>query len=160
MSYFYDYIKSFGDKTINIYIDMDGVVADYDFEGYINDGTKDDVYLNKRAVMSSIKPLEEVSTLPNVNLYILSVSRYEKQINGKLTWLDKNMKFIKKENIFILPRDTNDFKKAKELKRDFLEKRVNNDDINIHIDDSHEVLDILRDLEMNLKILHVTSLID
>ena len=44
--------------------------------------------------------------------------------------------------------------------RDFLEKRVNNDDINIHIDDSHEVLDILRDLEMNLKILHVTSLID
>ena len=119
MSYFYDYIKSFGDKTINIYIDMDGVVADYDFEGYINDGTKDDVYLNKRAVISSIKPLEEVSTLPNVNLYILSVSRYEKQINGKLIWLDKNMKFIKKENIFILPRDTNDFKKAKELKRDF-----------------------------------------
>ena len=48
MSQFYNYIKSFGDKTVNIYIDMDGVVADYDFEGYINDGTKDDVYLNKR----------------------------------------------------------------------------------------------------------------
>ena len=94
MSQFYNYIKSFGDKTVNIYIDMDGVVADYDFEGYINDGTKDDVYLNKRPVISSINPLKEVSQLSNVNLHILSVSRYERQINGKLTWLDKNMDFI------------------------------------------------------------------
>lgn len=160
MSQFYNYIKSFGDKTVNIYIDMDGVVADYDFEGYINDGTKDDVYLNKRPVISSINPLKEVSQLSNVNLHILSVSRYERQINGKLTWLDKNMDFIKKENIFILPRDTNDFKKSKDLKRDFLEEKTNNNDINIHIDDSHEVLETLRDLGANLIILHVTSLID
>ena len=106
MSQFYDYIKSFGDKTVNIYVDMDGVVADYDFEGYINDGTKDDVYLNKRPVMSSINPLKEVSTLSNVNLYILSISRYDKQVNGKLVWLDKNMDFIKKENINMYLFDT------------------------------------------------------
>ena len=82
------------------------------------------------------------------------------EINGKLTWLDKNMKYKKKENIFILPRDTNDFKKSKDLKRDFLEEKTNNNDINIHIDDSHEVLETLRDLGANLIILHVTSLID
>ena len=115
---------------------------------------------NKRPVISSINPLKEVSQLSNVNLHILSVSRYERQINGKLTWLDKNMDFIKKENIFILPRDTNDFKKSKDLKRDFLEEKTNNNDINIHIDDSHEVLETLRDLGANLIILHVTSLID
>lgn len=160
MSQFYDYIKSFGDKTVNIYVDMDGVVADYDFEGYINDGTKDDVYLNKRPVMSSINPLKEVSTLSNVNLYILSISRYDKQVNGKLVWLDKNMDFIKKENINIIARDTNGFKKSKDLKREFLEKRINNEDINIHIDDAHEVLDTLKEINGNLIILHVTSLID
>jgi hypothetical protein len=70
------------------------------------------------------------------------------------------MPFIKKENIFILPRDTNNFKKAKELKRDFIKERLNNNDINIHIDDAHEVLKMLRDLKMNLKLLHVTEIID
>ncbi len=159
MDYFYNYIKEINGH-VNIYIDMDGVVADYDFEGYNNDGTNDDIYLNKRPIMSSIEPIKEVSMLKNVNLYILSVSRYESQIAGKLKWLDKNMPFIKKENIFILPRDTNNFKKAKELKRDFIKERLNNNDINIHIDDAHEVLKMLRDLKMNLKLLHVTEIID
>jgi len=160
LSYFYNYIKDFKDKTINIYVDMDGVVADYDFMGYINDGTNNDIYLNKRPILSAIKPLEEVSKLDNVNLYILSVSRYESQVNGKLIWLEKNMNFIKKENIIILPRDTNDFKKAKVLKKEYLMDRLDNDDINIHIDDSHEVMDLLKEMNKNLIILHTTSLLD
>ena len=110
--------------------------------------------------MSAIKPLEEVSKLENVNIYILSVSRFASQVQGKLTWLDNNMSFIKKENINILPRDTNDFKRSKELKRDFLSERLDNDDINIHIDDSHEVMDLLKSMNKNLIILHTTSLID
>ena len=57
MSYFYEYIKEFKDKTINIYVDMDGVVADYDYMGYVNDGSNNDIYLNKRPIMSAIKPL-------------------------------------------------------------------------------------------------------
>ena len=77
MSYFANYIKSLGDKPIDIYIDMDGVVADYDFQGYNNDGTNDDIYLKKRPVMSAINPLKEVNEFSNVTLYILSVSRYE-----------------------------------------------------------------------------------
>ena len=59
MGVFKEYIKSFGDKHINIYIDMDGVVTDYDFEGYENDGTNSDIYRYKRPVMSSIEPLKE-----------------------------------------------------------------------------------------------------
>ena len=160
MGVFKYYVKSFGDKHINIYIDMDGVVTDYDFEGYENDGTNSDIYRYKRPVMSSIEPLKEINELENVTLYILSVSRYESQIDGKLDWLSKHMDFIKKENIFILPRDTNDFKKANVLKRDFLQDRLDNDDVNIHIDDSHDVLKILRDMHKNIRLLHVTSLID
>ena len=160
MSYFYDYVKSLGDNPIDIYVDMDGVVADYDFQGYKNDGNNPDIYRYKRPVMSSIEPLKEINELENVTLYILSVSRYESQIDGKLDWLSKHMDFIKKENIFILPRDTNDFKKANVLKRDFLQDRLDNDDVNIHIDDSHDVLKILRDMHKNIRLLHVTSLID
>ena len=50
--------------------------------------------------------------------------------------------------------------KAKELKRDFIKERLDNDDINIHIDDAHEVLKMLRDLKLNLKLLHVTEILD
>lgn len=160
MSYFYDYIKKFEGKTVNVYIDMDGVVADYDFEGYLNEESNTEIYFNKRPVYSSIKPLEEISKLNNVNLYIMSVARYNSQVTGKVRWLDKYMKFIKKDNIFILPRDKNGFKKAYVLKRDFIKTRIKNDDINIHIDDSHEVLKVLRDLKMNIKLLHVTEIID
>ena len=90
----------------------------------------------------------------------MSVARYDSQVTGKVKWLSQYMIFIKKENIFILPRDTNDFKKANVLKRDFLQDRLDNDDVNIHIDDSHDVLKILRDMHKNIRLLHVTSLID
>ena len=160
MSYFYDYIKSLGDKPIDIYIDMDGVVADYDFQGYNNDGTNDDIYLYKRPIMSSINPLKEVNELDNVTLYILSVARYESQIKGKVEWLKKYMDFIGLEHVNILPRDTNEWIKAKDLKKRFLEGNINKDHINIHIDDSHEVLQTLEDSGNDLILLHVTSLID
>ncbi len=160
MDYFYNYINSIKDKTINIYIDMDGVVADYDFEGYNNDGTNPDIYLNKRPIYTTINIFKKLSELENVNLYILSVSRYNSQVDGKLKWLDEFLPFIKKENINIIPRDTNDFKKANLLKREFLIDRINNDDFNIHIDDAHDVLVILKDLREHLKVLHITSILD
>ena len=160
MSYFANYIKSLGDKPIDIYIDMDGVVADYDFQGYNNDGTNDDIYLNKRPVMSAINPLKEVSEFSNVNLYILSVSRYESQVNGKVEWLKKYMDFIDYDHTNILPRDTNEWKKAKELKKEFIEGHIDKEHISIHIDDSHEVLKTLEDLDNGMILLHITSIID
>ena len=160
MSYFYDYIKSLGDKPIDIYVDMDGVVADYDFQGYKNDGNNPDIYFDKRPINSSITPLKEVSELDNVNIYILSVARYESQVQGKVRWLKKYMDFIGLDHINILPRDTNDFTKAKELKYKFLEGNINRDHINIHIDDSHDVLRYLNEMEDKIILLHVTSLLD
>lgn len=160
MKYFYNYVKKYGDKEIHIYIDMDGVVADYDVLNYELHKEENDVYLTKRPVISSIDALKEVSQLNNVKLYILSVSRHESQIAGKKEWLSKNMDFIKQENINIIPRDSNNFMKAVALKRDFLKNNINKTCINILIDDSHQVLDEVYDLKMDIIPLHITSIID
>lgn len=160
MSYFVNYLNNFKDKKVNIYVDMDGVVADYDMLGFEENKDADDVYLNKRAVTTTIKVLEEVNNLNNVNLYILSVSRNENQIPGKVKWLEKNMPFITKEQINILPREGNDFKPAHELKKIFLKGNTNPDEVNIMIDDSHSVLYTLHRSDINVIPLHITSILD
>ena len=160
MSYFVNYLNNFKDKKVNIYVDMDGVVADYDMLGFEENKDADDVYLNKRAVTTTIKVLEEVNSLNNVNLYILSVSRNENQIPGKVKWLEKNMPFITKEQINILPREGNDFKPAHELKKIFLKGNTNPDEVNIMIDDSHSVLYTLHRSGINVIPLHITSILD
>lgn len=160
MKYFSDYIKSFGDKTVDIYIDMDGVIADYDVIGYESLKENKDVYLNKRPVLTSIKIFEEISKLNNVNLYILSVSRNINQVEGKIKWLSKNMSFMKIENINIIPREKYNFRKAYDLKCDFLVNNINKSNVNIMIDDSHQVLDAIFDLNMDIIPLHITSILD
>ena len=46
--YLEDYLKRFGDKKIKLFVDMDGVVADYEF------GSAQD-YDNKRHLIDSIE---------------------------------------------------------------------------------------------------------
>ena len=160
MKYFYNYLKKFENKEIHIYIDMDGVVADYDVLSYEDHKNEPDVYLTKRPVRSSIDTLKEVSSLSNVKLYILSVSRRNDQVAGKLLWLKQNMDFIKEENINIIPREGNNFKSAHELKKEFLNNNVDTSKINIIIDDSHLVLDAVYELNIGIIPLHITSILD
>ena len=110
MNQFYNKIKTMAKGIkINIFIDMDGVVADYDMIDHKIHGTEEDVYLNKRPIKTVIKIIEKLSTIENVELHIFSVTRYNNQIGGKIKWLDKNMPFIKRGNIIILSREDNNF---------------------------------------------------
>ena len=61
--YFYNLIKDFKEELI-IFVDMDGVITDYDF------GNKLD-FKNKRPLTTNIKTLKKISELKKVELYIL-----------------------------------------------------------------------------------------
>ena len=61
--YFYNLIKSFKGE-LNIFVDMDGVITDYNFGHELN-------FKNKRPLKTNIKTLSKISELKNVNLYIL-----------------------------------------------------------------------------------------
>lgn len=158
--YFKDYLGKYNNKHIDIYIDMDGVIADYDVINYEKNKEEANVYLYKRPVNTVIKILEEISHLENVSLFILSVSRKDNQIDGKVKWLDKNMSYIKKEHINIIPREGNGFKAAHDLKKEFLKSNINKENINIMIDDSHKVLDAIYELDLDIIPLHITSILD
>ncbi len=157
--YFYNYVKNLNGK-VNIYIDMDGVVADFDAISYEKNKHTDNVYLEKRPIKTTINILKEVSTLPNVTLYILSCTKYERQINGKLLWLEENMNFIDKDKINIISREINNNEKSHIIKKEFLKSNIDNNATNIVIDDSHQVIDEIMYGELDITPLHITSILD
>ena len=73
--YFEEYLNKI-DNNIKLFIDMDGVVADYDF-GKAYD------YHKKRPLFDNIKKLEKISKKKNIELYILSVTRQNIGYNQK-----------------------------------------------------------------------------
>ena len=103
--------------NIELYIDMDGVIADFDV------GNPKD-YDKKRPLKDSITKLEEISKMPNVNMHILSITRMSSGIEEKNNWLDKFAPFFKKENRIIISREENNFENSADLKTDYLKKHL------------------------------------
>lgn len=137
---------------------MDGVVADYDIKLH---GEEKDIYLNKRPIKTIINILGKLSTLDNVNLYILSVTKYKKQINGKKIWLKKNMPFINNKNIKIISREEKEWQEASIIKSNYLNINIKDEQsVNIRIDDSHEVLREIDKLDKDITPLHISSILD
>lgn len=117
-------------QKIDIYVDMDGVIAEYDFGRPLD-------FLNKRPLLGNIKVLEEISKIPNVEMHILSICKKDSQINDKNVWLDKYAPFFKKENRNVLSKETYTDKSSSELKVDFLN---NIESFKILIDDDNGIL--------------------
>lgn len=138
--YLKEFLKKYENKKIRLFIDMDGVIADY-VVGDLN-------YSNKRPLTSSIKKIEEVSKMENVEVFILSVSRTDKGVNQKINWLNVHVPFIKKENRVIISRETNNFNESYKLKTHFLKNLKRDDGVIIVIDDDPK---ILKDIAKNCK---------
>ena len=111
--YITDYIKQFKNKRIKIYVDMDGVIADYDVG-------KASEYDKKRPLLTNIEALREVSKNKNVEMFILSITRMTIGREEKNRWLDKYVEFIKVENRFIISREEHNFMPSKALKKKFI----------------------------------------
>ncbi len=150
--YLKEIIESFGDKKIKIYIDMDGVVADYDVG-------KPDNFEKKRPLYTSIDKLKEISFMDNVSLYILSITRKNIGIEEKNIWLDKYMPFIDKNNRFILSKEEVR-KSSSELKVDFLKNIKREDEVIILIDDDPLILKSVMDNVNDIVLLKDTVLVD
>ena len=74
--YIDDVLEQYKDKKIKLFVDMDGVIADYEV-GLARD------YDKKRPLKSNIKKLKEISENPNIEMNILSVTRYDKGFEEK-----------------------------------------------------------------------------
>lgn len=139
-------------KDIILFVDMDGVIADYD----VGIPSRYDL---KRPLITSINKLEEISKLPNIEVHILSITRMNNGIDEKNIWLDKYAPFFQKQNRHIISREQNNFMKSKELKLNFL-KDINTDKTIILIDDDPQILDEIKNKIDNIVLLKDTVLVD
>ena len=111
--YLKNYLKQYKDQKIKLFVDMDGVIADYIF------GNAKD-YDKKRPLKDSIKKLEEISKMPNIELFIFSATRYNEGLEQKQWWLDTYAPFFKKDNRIIISREANDMIESSILKANYL----------------------------------------
>ena len=128
-------------NKVSIFVDMDGVVADYRFgEGENIKNNKPGLYLNKRPIYTTINNLQRINDEIDCEMFILSSCLYKEQAEKKSLWLAKYMPFIKKVNkIFILSEN---FESRKKLKIDKIREKLdlNECELAILIDDTHDIL--------------------
>ena len=151
--YLKNYLEQFKDKKIKLFVDMDGVIADYEFCS-----AKD--YDKKRPLYDSIKKLEDISNMGNVELFIFSVARYTEGFDQKHCWLDTYTPFFKKENRIIISREENNMEESSSLKAKYLEEYKRDDSVIIVIDDDPKNLREINELNDDVILLKDTVLID
>lgn len=149
-------------KKIAIFVDMDGVVADYRFgEGENIKNNKPGLYLNKRPIHTTINNLKKINDEIDCEMFILSSCLFKEQAKEKDLWLTQYMPFIKKENrIFILSEN---FESRKKLKIDKIREKLDSNEceLAILIDDTHDILFLaLSELKEKIIPFHVITLID
>lgn len=150
--YFYNLIKNL-DKELFIFVDMDGVITDYDFGNILD-------FKNKRPLKTNIKTLKKISELEKVNLYILSICKKDEEIQDKNEWLDKYAPYFKKENRIIISKENEKNLSSKELKYKYLKEYLDKNKEIIVIDDDNEILKFLQEKLHNITLFQDSSLID
>lgn len=151
------------DNKIYVSFDMDGVVAEYDVAK--TDEHKKriaDYYLYKRPINTVIKFMKELNDSKNVTVGILSCCHFIEQKNDKLTWLKKNIPFLKEENIHIICYENIDYSKENKhsLKTQYLENLFKNSQyIVYHIDDDVRVIGSMKKSSF-INVKHISSIIE
>lgn len=151
--HFYKLVKKLTeDKKTIIYVDMDGVIASYDFGKPLD-------FENKRPLSTNIKTLSKLCNLKNVELHILSVCRFDSQVKEKNEWLNKFAPFFEEDKRTIISKESNPHYSSKELKLNYL-KSLENDEQIIFIDDDNDVLRTVRNGLKNIILYRDSELID
>ena len=146
-------LEEYGDKKIKLFVDMDGVIADYEL------GNPKD-YDKKRPLYDSIKKLEIISKMPNVEMYIFSATRMSEGFEQKHCWLDTYAPFFKKENRIIISREANNMTESAILKANYLKELNRDGSIIIIIDDDPKNLREIKKENNDVILLKDTVLVD
>lgn len=151
--YLEKYLEQFKDKKIKLFVDMDGVIADYEIDAACD-------YDKKRPLFDSIKKLEIISKLPNIELFIFSATRYSTGFEQKNWWLDKYAPFFQKQNRIIISREDNNMTESATLKANYLKNYERDNSIIIVIDDDPKNLKEIKKLNDDIILLKDTVLVD
>ena len=149
--YIDDVLEQHKNKKIRLFVDMDGVIADYEV-GKARD------YDKKRPLKTNIEKLKDISENPNIEMNILSVTRYDEGFEQKNIWLDEFAPFFDKKHRNIISRESNEFEKSSILKANFI-RGLKRNKIIIIIDDDPIVLKRIRKMNEDVILLKDTALV-
>ncbi len=151
--HFYNLIKGLSvSNNIKLFIDMDGVIVNYDL------GRPFD-FINKRPLKTNINVLKKVAEIKNVDLCILSICKKNNQIDEKNTWLDRYAPFFKKENRYILSKEEIKGMSSSDLKLNFL-KNYKTDYKKVLVDDDNKILKRISNNSNDIILYQDSELID
>lgn len=163
MSKFVNEIKEIckKNKKVDMYIDMDGTIAEYHLYNPEEISRKmEEEYLKNEPLKNVIDVLEEISKINNIDMYILSLSKTKKITEKKKIWLKKYVPFIKEENWIILTKEIGEYsnENRNEIKGKSIEMRQRNCDISIMLDDEQVVLrEAKKILNDKVEVFHISS---
>lgn len=94
---------------INLYCDMDNVLANFKLErnGVGRYEKEKSFFKRLKPIKSNVKALNELLNNENYNVFILSASPNVSADNDKLEWLKKYLPNLKKENIILMRNGKN-----------------------------------------------------
>jgi hypothetical protein len=150
---FYETIKKYENKIIDLYVDMDGVIAEYDIGNFNYDMI--------RPLQSNINRIKALSD-NNINVKILTICKNNKIIDEKIKWIQKHMPFFDLNKIIFLSKENDKYRDltSKEIKSNFLKSDINNNHVNIIIDDDNEIVKYMVKNNENVIVFQVSSWID
>ena len=163
MSKFVNEIKEIckKNKKVDMYIDMDGTIAEYHLYNPEEISRKmEEEYLKNEPLKNVIDVLEEISKIDNIDMYILSLSKTKKITEKKKIWLKKYVPFIKEENWIILTKEIGEYsnENRNEIKGKSIELRQKDYDKSIMLDDEQVVLrEAKKILNDKIEVFHISS---
>ena len=163
MSKFVNEIKEIckKNKKVDMYIDMDGTIAEYHlYNPEENSRKMEEEYLKNEPLKNVIDVLEEISKINNIEMYILSLSKTKKITEKKKIWLKKYVPFIKEENWIILTKEIGEYsnENRNEIKGKNIELRQKDYDKSIMLDDEQVVLrEAKKILNDKIEVFHISS---
>lgn len=163
MSKFVNEIKEIckKNKKVDMYIDMDGTIAEYHLYNPEEISRKmEEEYLKNEPLKNVIDVLEEISKINNIEMYILSLSKPKKITEKKKIWLKKYVPFIKEENWIILTKEIGEYsnENRNEIKGKNIELRQKDYDKSIMLDDEQVVLrEAKKILNDKIEVFHISS---
>ncbi len=150
-------------KRVAMFVDMDGTINEYEvYSEKTLSQQMEDRYMDTAPVQPIIDVLKEINDIPNIDLYILSLSRTNKLTEKKKLWLEKYIDFIPKTNWIILTKENGEYNKEN---RDFIKslkmkEKLNEYDHFIFLDDDHKILKGASEtFKEKINVFHISSVL-
>ena len=163
MSIFYDKIEEIckKHKRVAMFVDMDGTIVEYHIykDGELTTKTKGK-FLNGKPLTVVLNNLEEISHIPNIDIYILSLSKSDIIVEEKKQWLRKNVNFIEEKNWIIINKEKGEYtpENREHIKTDKIKEKLLEYDYVIFLDDEHKLLrNAQKELDGKASVYHVSS---